>query len=196
MIGITGNAGSGKSAVARVFEKHGGAHVISADRIGWQVLKRPWIKKELIKVFGRTILNDKRMIDRKILGRYVFTDPGYRYFLNGLIHPVLVGKIISKISQAKKKMVVLDAALLFDWPIKEYFDRTILVTASKKRKVANLVKRGIAKRLARMILASQQKDCVAKAKADIVINNNGTLAQLKMKSREIISEIKNGYNLR
>lgn len=93
------------------------------------------------------------------------------------------------IKTTKKKVVALDAALLLEWPMNKYFDWTILVTASKKRKVGRLVRNGMSRDLAEKVLGCQMKDRTAMKMADIVIRNNGSLAELRQKSRKVYERI-------
>ncbi|MEO0161713.1 MAG: dephospho-CoA kinase, partial [candidate division WOR-3 bacterium] len=124
VIGVGGNIGAGKTTVARMFKAYGMKY-ISADRIGWQVLEE--IAGDLRKYFGEGIFLGKK-INRKCLRDLVFSNPRYLKILNRLSHPRLLARIDEKLEGIKRGMVVIDAALLFDWPkLLKKIDYPILV---------------------------------------------------------------------
>ena len=88
ILGITGNAGCGKSTVARIFQEWG-VHLIQADEIGHELLKKPEVKKRILDVFGRLILGDRGVIARKKLGGIVFSSPKKLRMLNSILHPLI-----------------------------------------------------------------------------------------------------------
>ena len=88
IIGLTGNIGSGKTTVARMF-KELGAEIIEADKIGHGLIKKVEAKKELIRAFGSSILNEKKEIERRKLRRIVFKDKERLEELNQILHPLI-----------------------------------------------------------------------------------------------------------
>ena len=100
VIGLGGNAGSGKSAMARELGRLG-AEVIDADRIGWSLLKKTApAYPRLVKVFGKAILDRRSNVDRKALGSIVFADAGARAELNRIVHPALLAEIRRRVKAA------------------------------------------------------------------------------------------------
>ena len=97
VIGVGGNVGVGKTAVAEIFRDLG-AEYISADAIGWEVL--PEISAILRDEFGSQIMNGMD-IDKKKLRELVFSDPEKLMFLNRISHPILVKKILHRIEDVK-----------------------------------------------------------------------------------------------
>jgi len=184
VIGIAGNAGSGKSELAQVF-KDLGAGVISADRIGWEVLKQESVKERLVKKFGQSIIDARGEVSRRCLGRLVFCNPLLRRYLDRVVHPEMLARIKQRIRSCPRRVVILDAALLFDWKIEKWFDWTILVAAPQSVKQGRLVKNGLPRELARRLLHGQMKDRVARRKADIVVRNTGSLGELKVQGRKL-----------
>ncbi len=184
VIGIGGNAGSGKSELARVF-KDLGAGVINADRIGWEVLRQESVKEKLVKRFGRSIIDGRGDVIRSRLGRLVFSNPRQRRYLNRVVHPKLLFRIRKRIRSCPKRIVVLDAALLFDWKIEPWFDWTILVTAPQALKEQRLVKNGLSRGRAHRLLGGQMKPGAARRKADIVIRNTGSLGELRRQGKRL-----------
>lgn len=188
VIGIGGNIGSGKTTVAKIFQSFG-ARYISADRIGWSVL--PEIADKLRKVYGDVIFSGSN-IDRIKLRDFVFSNPAHLKTLNRLSHPYLLKKIYKKIETIDGGMVVIDAALLFDWPqLLNKIDYPILVTSTKALKRQRALERGISKKVFEQITRNQKKESEMVKFAKCIIKNNGTLWQLKKQCQKIFKELKN-----
>ena len=187
VVGLAGNVGSGKTTAARMFVDMG-ASCISADEIGWEVL--PEISLMLQRRFGEEIMKG-RSVDKKKLRDVIFTDRTKLDYLNQLSHPLLVKKIVEKISDVKSGIVVVDAALLFDWSeICALTDYTILMTARDDIMMARAKEKGIDERMFSMIRSMQKDEKDLSGNADFVIRNNGTLAELRKECEEIYRRIK------
>lgn len=188
VIGVAGNIGSGKTTVAKIFQSLG-MRYISADRIGKNVL--PEIADQLKSHFGKDIFS-RGKIDRKKLRSIVFSNQKSLKILNNLSHPRLIEKIKKKIDSIDYGMVVIDAALLFDWPeLLKKVDYPILVKAATDIKKKRAQKRGIPKKTFYSILENQKKESEMAKAAKYVIENNGTLRQLKRQCLKIVKELKN-----
>ncbi len=188
VIGVGGNIGAGKTTVARMFKAYGMKY-ISADRIGWQVLEE--IAGDLRKYFGEGIFLGKK-INRKCLRDLVFSNPRYLKILNRLSHPRLLTRIDEKLEGIKRGMVVIDAALLFDWPkLLKKIDYPILVKAPLAFKRERAQTKGIPSSIFTHILRSQKSEREMAKLAKFIINNKGTIGQLKKECLRILKEIKN-----
>jgi dephospho-CoA kinase len=188
IIGIAGNIGSGKTMVSRFFEDFG-AYYLSADEIGWEVLIE--IKDQLKVAFGESIM-DGEDIDRKKLRDIVFSSGEKLTMLNELTHPLIKKKILERIKNITSDMIVIDAALLFDWPeILKELDYAILVCSTDDKKEERAVKNGMDRMLFRRILRSQQNEDEMSRLATYIISNNGTVQELAEQSQRIFEEIRN-----
>jgi dephospho-CoA kinase len=188
VIGVGGNVGAGKTAVAEIF-KDLGAEYISADAIGWEVL--PEIGTILRDEFGSQIMNGMD-IDKKKLRELVFSDSEKLMFLNRISHPILVKKILHRIEGVKSDVLVIDAALLFEWDdVYDVIDYPILVTADRDKKVVRARAKGIGEELFEKISAMQEDDEEMATRARYVIENNGTIDELREKCSKIYGEISN-----
>lgn len=178
IIGIGGNLGSGKTTLAKIFQKFG-AKLIDADKIAKSLLK-PSTREyhKIVQTFGESILTKNRKIDRKKLGNIVFTNPQKLNQLNRIVHPTLIAKIQQAISKAKG-MVVVDAALLFNWNKRLVVDIAILVSAPKKLKIKRLLKSGMKKLEIERRLSCQLSERTMAKMANFIIKNNGTKQHLK-----------------
>jgi len=188
VVGITGTIGSGKTTLAGFF-KEWGAALIEADRIGWEILDRPEIREALISEFGQTIVNEAGCVDRRLLGERVFQGRDQLEKLNRIVHPTLLKELKKAIGLRAKesKVVVVDAALIVEWGIADWFDKLIVLTCPESLKVGRLVEGGISEDAARRRLACQLKDEERKRFADFVVDNSGDLEDLRKKGRELFS---------
>ena len=187
VIGVGGNIGAGKTTVCKIFEALGGKY-ISADEVGWEVL--PQIAKALRKKFGKAIMNGTS-IDKRKLRATIFAKRENVESLNRLSHPILIQKIKKRIANIKSGIVIIDAALLYDWPeITHDIDYSILVTAKEELKLKRRVANGLDQHAFLQIRRYQKDDGVLAQRAGFIVNNNGTLAKLRTKCRKIYKEIK------
>jgi dephospho-CoA kinase len=118
IIGITGGVGSGKSQVLSFMKDEYQAYICQADHVAWQLQEpdeRCYI--EIVSHFGKTVLNEDGTIDRKALGKIVFSNEEELQVLNQIIHPAVKTKIQKMIETEQKngtKLFVLEAALLLE----------------------------------------------------------------------------------
>jgi dephospho-CoA kinase len=187
VIGLTGNIGTGKSLVAEFFKKWG-AFIISGDQIGWEVLKSTDIKEKLKNTFGEKIIKDNE-VDREKLGNIVFSDTNKLRKLNKIVHPILLKKLRKAISESNEDTIVVDAALVFEWDIKDWFDYTILTVSKLSNIKSRLKKLGISNKIIYGTLKSQMNPEKAKIYADFVIFNNGSKKELREKAQKVWDKI-------
>ncbi|MCE9623875.1 MAG: dephospho-CoA kinase [Deltaproteobacteria bacterium] len=114
ILALTGGIATGKSSVARIFEKLG-AMVIDADKVAHQTyLPKTPLYREMLKRYGRDILDAKGRVDRKKLGVLLFRSKKERQWLEERIHPatrLLIGKEIQKALRRGVKLILVEAAL-------------------------------------------------------------------------------------
>lgn len=150
--------------------------MINADRIGHNILYDEKIKDQIVAYFGKSVL-DNHEINRKELGKIVFKDPEQLKVLNALVHPALIKEILRRVEQSTDPMIVIDAALLFQWSMNEICTYVILVTAPEKVKISRLVKHThITAKEAKVRIRAQQEFPIALA--DFIIENDGTIKAL------------------
>jgi dephospho-CoA kinase len=117
IIGLTGTIGSGKSTVAQCL-KQLGAEVIDADKIGHEIYQ-PGTNaiKEIVKVFGRDILETNGNIDRAKLADIVFSSEDALKKLDEIVHPLIrerIYELIKEYREQRASVVVIEAALLIE----------------------------------------------------------------------------------
>ncbi len=178
-IGVTGTIGSGKSEVSAILSKYIDAYLIDADDIGRKVLVDNYSLCERIAEG----LSDKKIltpngIDRKLTASIVFSDERKLKILNEIIHPPMLIEIKKQISEHENKHVVLDAALLLDWDIKDEMDFIVVVKADERICIDRLIKRGLSKEDAQMRISSQKLWDDKVEERQWIIYNNSTIKKL------------------
>ncbi len=191
IIGLAGQIGSGKSSVAKILARFG-AIVISADQIGHEVVDRSQaLRLKLVRAFGPTIIDSRGIIRRKKLAELAFAGEDSRIKLNSLVHPYLLAELRKQLRQAKRggKIVVIDAALLLYWKMDREVDCVIVVHASRQLRLNRLQARGVDRKDALARERAQLPYSEYLGRADHVILNNGTKADLSRKVRTLLSRL-------
>lgn len=182
VIGVAGGIASGKSTVARVFERLG-ARVLDADAIGHDLLRTDRLRGAIRETFGEDVLTEEGEVDRQALGRVVFGDEGARQRLNRLVRPAIRAEIRRRTGELRGEgydgVVVVDAPLLVDTGPTDLADKVILVTApASTRKERIILRSGLTGREAEQRIAAQVSDAKQARWADFVLENNGTEEEL------------------
>jgi len=189
VIGIAGGIATGKTEVAKLFAKRG-AIIISGDELGREVVEENLqVLKELVEVFSEEILNEKGELNRRKLAQLAFQDPTSKQKLNEIIHPHLLEKLKGRLTQLRKKegekLVVVDAALIPDWGIKDWLDYLVIVDCTYDNQLQRLKQRGLSEKEAKDRIASQLPSDKKREVADYLIENDGTLEELRQESEKL-----------
>jgi len=180
LVGLTGGVATGKSTVAKMF-KQCGAIVVDADELAREVVKpgKPaW--REIVKTFGKTVINPDHTLNRRKLGAVVFGNRTKLQQLEHIIHPRVAREQARLTRQAARRdstaVVIYDVPLLFETDIDKRMDKTIVVTADRKTQIARLKKRnGLSQSEAIRRINSQMPLARKIQRADHVLN--GTLSR-------------------
>jgi dephospho-CoA kinase len=186
LVGLTGGVATGKSTVAKMF-KQCGAAVINADLLARQVVepgKPAW--RAIVKLFGRTVLNQDRSLDRQTLGSIVFHNPKKRRQLERIIHPRVAReqqRLVHRIAKRKPHAVVIyEVPLLFEAGVDKRVDKIIVVTVDRNTQIARLSKRnGLSRAEALRRIKSQMPLAKKIQQADHVLN--GTLSRPSLRKQ-------------
>lgn len=176
LIGLTGGIASGKSLVAKELKRLG-AHLIDADEIARKVVN-PGLPAylDIVKEFGEGILNPDKTINRKALGKLVFSNPEIRKRLEQITHPRILDEINKNIKAVKGKnpdaIIVVDAALLIEAGLYKKMDKVIVVYADNKTQIERMMKRdGFTMDEAKNRISAQMPLQEKRKYADFVIEN-------------------------
>lgn len=193
VIGLTGGIASGKSTISSIL-KAVGWPVIDADLIARQIVM-PGSKglEQIVNRFGPQMLNSDGTLDRKKLGKTVFDDPKKLSDLDKIEHPLIQEAIDSQLDEFKKQhlpVVVLDVPLLFETGMDEECDLTVLAVVDQATQLKRLMKRDqISKMDAVKKISSQMSLKEKMQRADVIIDNNGTLEQTRSKVAELVDRV-------
>ena len=179
-IAITGPTGAGKSRFCRLLADRG-AEVIEADAVGHEVLQSPAVRAAVVAAFGADILAADGRIDRGVLGPRVFGDPASRARLDALVHPALAAACEERLRRARRggsPLVILEAAVYFLLPGPPPVDLVVTVTAPEAQRLVRLRAQGLDPGRARARIAAQSHLEGHWRRADRIIVNDGTEAEL------------------
>ncbi|MGI6049846.1 MAG: dephospho-CoA kinase [Acetivibrionales bacterium] len=194
VIGVTGGIGSGKSTVSSILEELG-AILIDADSISKQVVEpeeRAYF--EVIKTFGESILNEDKSIDRKKLAEIVFTSDEKKRLLEGIIHKEVIRVIKERIELFHEYgfngTVVLDVPIPVEDGFLNVVDKVWVVVSEDKKRISRVIKRGgISLEDAQNRINSQLSQEEYMKLADVVLENNGDLLELREKVKNLHSSL-------
>ncbi len=181
VIGLTGGIGSGKSTVAELLAARG-AVVIDADRLAREVVEpgTPGLSA-VVERFGTGVLAADGSLDRSALGRLVFADPDARRDLEAIIHPAVGARAAAMVAATPADAVVVQMIpLLVETGQQDGFDVVVVVDASPRVQIDRVRARdGLSEAEAAERMAAQADREARLAAADVVITNDGGLAELE-----------------
>jgi dephospho-CoA kinase len=186
-VGLTGGIGSGKSVVARLLVERG-AVLVDSDALAREVVEpgTPGLAA-VVAEFGDGVLTPDGSLDRDRLGEIVFGDDAARARLNAIVHP-LVGAAAARLlaTLPPGSVVVHDVPLLVEVGMQDAFDLVVVVAAEEEIQLRRLVEqRGMSEDAARARIAAQLPLADKIAVADVVIRNDGSLADLEEQVDEL-----------
>ncbi|HUU62841.1 MAG TPA: dephospho-CoA kinase [Dehalococcoidia bacterium] len=200
VIGLTGGILSGKSTISRMLAEKG-AVIMDADKIGHEAYKprtKTW--QELRDAFGDGILKKNGEIDRKRLGEIVFADPDTLIRLNRIVHPRMREMMREEIDCLKVEgvdVVVLEAAVLIEASWTDLVDEVWVAVAPEQVVVKRLEERGgLSEEQARARIRSQISTEERAKHADIIIDTDCELSEVRARIEELWETLKNreGYH--
>ena len=193
LIGLTGNIGSGKSAVSELLVERG-ATIIDADVLARDaVMKGSPALDQIIAKWGKGVLDSEGNLDRAALRHVVFDNQDDLDALNEIVHPEVLKRRDDEIDAARArgdKVVVAVIPLLFERHLADEFDSIVLVDAPRSARLDRIVKdRGIDEAEAMKMIASQMPSDLKRARADYVIENAGSREDLEDEVNRVWEEI-------
>jgi dephospho-CoA kinase len=190
LVGVTGGLGSGKSMVCRFLSGMGCA-LFESDRVAKELqLRDPDVIKGIKELFGEKIYSldhDGAMtLDRKKIAATVFSSPETLQKLNHFVHPKVLGefcKAVQDASQRGIKILVKEAAILFESGGESGLDAVVVVVADPQERIQRAVRKGMGtpEEIHRRILTQWPQERLI-AQADYVLLNKGSLDELKQET--------------
>lgn len=189
--GLTGNIGTGKSTVAKMFGDLG-AFIVDADKVAREIVKpgeEAW--KEIVSHFGERILNEDKSLDRKKLADIVFNNKEERNKLNEITHPIIIESIKKRISESTSEIIIIEAALLEkSGSLKDMLNGVIVVTADPEIQIKRIKKRdGVSNKEVEARIDSQVSNSDKIKNADFIVTNNSDLTNVEKQVKSIWKSI-------
>lgn len=180
LIGVTGGIGSGKSLACEYLKKLG-CSVFYADDIAREMYSTSAVlRKKLVNEFGDRILDDRKKISFDKLRQIVFSSQRNQMRVNSIVHPFVIAEILHRVKNSPYKIVVIEAALIFESGFNRYLDFTILIHSSVENRIERVRIRGkLTVSQIRSIIKLQMPEKEKMQKADIIINNDSTKRELQ-----------------
>lgn len=180
IIGLTGGIATGKSTVSDYLRDKYQIPVIDADVLAREAVQvgSP-IFGRIVERYGDDILNPNGDINRGRLGEIVFNNEGERLWLEGLIHPYVRQKMEEGIRELDAPIIVLSIPLLFEAQMTDLVDQIWVVYTDFETQVSRLQGRnGLSRESAIARIRSQMPLQDKLVRADVVIDNTGTVEEL------------------
>ena len=192
IIGITGGIASGKSTVTE-FLRQQGYQVIDADQ-GVHELQEPGgrLYQALLSTFGPAILQEDGRLDRPKLGAMIFGDPELlaqsSQIQNQIIREELAGR--RDLLAETEDIFFMDLPLLFELQYEDWFDQIWLVDVTEKTQLSRLMTRNsLSQEEAEKRIAAQLSLLEKRKRADVLIDNNGSLEQTRQQLRDALQKL-------
>jgi len=198
VIGLTGGILTGKSTISQMLAEKG-AVIIDADKVGHQAYQpHTEIWREVVAAFGRGILKEGGDIDRKKLAQIVFNDHQALAKLNGIMHPRMhdmIGREIERLRKDGTKTVVLEAAILIEAHWTDLVDEIWVSVAPEASVIKRLQDRGgLTEEQAKARIRSQISTEERLKHANVIVDTNCTLAEVKAKVDELWKALQSRKN--
>ncbi len=198
-LGITGGAGSGKSAVCGRLRRHG-VRVIEADELARRaVMPEMPAYEKIVAAFGETVLAADGGIDRARLRRIIVSDREKKALLEQIVHPE-VSRLMQQEWEAAEQsgaaVAAVEVPLLFEAGMEDLFDVILTVSADTEVRIRRLSARDeISREDARALMDIQMPEEEKRRRADFVIDNSGSLSQAHADADRLYKELIKGGKL-
>ena len=175
-IGITGNIGSGKSYVCKIFESIG-IPVFYSDDETKKLYLIPSVKELIVNRFGQEVYFEDGTLNRKLLSYHLFKNDEAIRFIESVLYPTLNKRFDEWCEQQKSPYVLYESAILFEKNYCKYFDKIIFVSAPESLRLQRVMRRDdCTEENVRSRMRLQMDEETKISKADFVIYNDGIKA--------------------
>ncbi|HYZ11526.1 MAG TPA: dephospho-CoA kinase [Actinomycetota bacterium] len=193
LVGLTGGLGAGKSTVGGMLSDRG-AVLVDADELAREALDPGTAAyKQVCDLFGDQVVTASGQLDREAIAAAVFDEPERRRTLESIVHPEVFRMLADIVEDRRgtEDIIVFDAPLIVETGFHDACDVVVVVTAQEEARVARAVGgRGMTVDEARARIRAQLADADREAVADVVIRNDGTLADLERQVDELWEQLR------
>ncbi len=192
-VGLTGGIGSGKSTVARMFEEKG-VRVFYADDVAKRIMEEdPEVRKEIIELLGPESYLPDSHLNRAYIAQRVFENDERLRRLNRIVHPRVhqaFQHAVEELARSGGGILIEEAALIFETGADRFLDKVIVVDAPEEERIRRVVRRDhVSPEQVRARMRHQLPAEVLRARADYVIENTGSLEDLRRQVEKIYHEL-------
>ena len=189
-IGISGNIGSGKSYVCKIFNQLG-ISTFHSDEETKKLYFLPDVKKEIIGRFGEEVYFADGSLNKKLLSYHLFQNEEALQFIETLLYPKLNQAFEEWCEQQTSAYVLFESAILFEKNFNKQFDKIIFVSAPENVRLQRAMQRDKCdEENVRSRMRLQWDEETKISKSDYIINNDGT-EDIMPQIVKINSEIQN-----
>ena len=187
---LTGNIGMGKSVVLGMFGELGAA-TLDADAIVSELLQNPAVLEKIKALLGPGVFDpDSGELDRKKVSDIIFHTDEKRREYEGLLHPLVYGRIKAGLSAIDAEVAVIEVPLLFETNRQGEFDCSVTVYADVSIALERLELEGMEKSDAARRLMSQMPIADKVRVSTFTVDNNGNLQMTGAQVRQIMRALK------
>ncbi len=189
-IGLTGGIGTGKTTVAKIFEKLGVPVYYADDRAKEIMRTNSEVIKQIKDLLGAEAYHNNGLNTRYISGM-VFDNKNKLSKLEAIVHPAVRKDFLDWVARQKTGCVIVENAILHKSGMDQLVDIIILVTADIEKRLNRIEKRdGKSKKNLKKIIKAQKSEQKMLKNIDYIIKNNENVDDLFIKAIEILSIIK------
>lgn len=192
-IAITGGIASGKSTFSKIIKDRGLPFVDCDALVHLGYEPGHMLYEAVVGHFGTEILDERGLVDRKLLGSKVFNNPEERKLLDQLTHPIIhqmVAEALERYELSGVKLAFVDMPLLFETNMAEDYDASILIDTDECLQLERLMARNSlseAEALKRM--AAQMPLSEKRLRANYLVCNNSTLEVFILHANSLIDQL-------
>ncbi len=186
---LTGRSGSGKSYASEYLRARG-IPTVDGDLVAREVT-RPGEKclKLLVKAFGEEILQEDGTLNRRLLGDICFADPTKKEKLDEITHPCIIERMVEDFEQlhaAGHRYCLVEAAAVIESGLYAVCDKLIMITSGRETQIERIIRRdNLTREQAETRIDAQIKESELRELCDVVIENDGTLAEFDEKLADL-----------
>ena len=196
IIGLTGGIGSGKTTVAKLFNKLGVESVDVDDLAREVVAPGESCLQEIAQAFGSDILTEDGSLDRAGLRQIVFADPALRKKLESITHPAIKARLKQKLASCESKIVLLVHPLLFETGQNNECKFTIAISVPKQIQIERVMRRdNNSEQQVMRIMDTQLTNQERIERADFILENTSNNADLSVKVLQLHNKLQNLLSL-
>lgn len=192
--GVTGGIGSGKSTVSAILERSG-VPVCSADLIARDLSESdPAVRRKIVALLGPGSYRPDGTYDRPSVAARIFSDRRAQLNLEAIVHPVVERELRIRLRTLKAEghvIAAIEAALVYETGMDAWLDAVLLVDAPEAVRIERVMRRdGVDAASVRRRIRAQGPTAEFRRRADIIVDNDGSLEDLEPRVRFALSVLR------